>query len=186
MSDRIRGAVIVAAGGSRRMGRSKPLLRLAGRTLVEWHVERLAAHGPVVVVVGCEADAVIAAVGGRAAIVLNAAWATSAMIDSVALGLRAFAGPAVVTPVDAAPVRSETIEALLAVDGDAIPVHRGVAGHPVRLSGPTADRVRTDPPERGLRALLGSARRVEVDDPEIALDADDPATWAAFVSRWRP
>jgi CTP:molybdopterin cytidylyltransferase MocA len=45
-----RRAVILAAGGSQRMGRPKALLELDGRPIVAWHCERLATVADEVVV----------------------------------------------------------------------------------------------------------------------------------------
>jgi len=61
-------AVVLAAGGSRRLGRPKQLLRLAGRPLVRRVVDAAGAGGcgPVVVVLGAEAEAVRAALAGAA------------------------------------------------------------------------------------------------------------------------
>ncbi|HEY2584575.1 MAG TPA: nucleotidyltransferase family protein [Tepidisphaeraceae bacterium] len=61
-SDRI-GIVLLAAGGSTRMGRPKQLLRIGGRTLIRRATETaLCVGGPVVVVTGAEAEQVAAEV----------------------------------------------------------------------------------------------------------------------------
>jgi len=70
-------AVVLAAGGSRRLGRPKQLVELAGEPLVRHCVRRaLAAAVPgVLVVVGAQAEAVLAALRDLPVrIVINARW----------------------------------------------------------------------------------------------------------------
>ncbi len=84
-------AVVLAAGASRRMGRNKLLLPLAGKPLVAHAVE--AALGSradeVVVVLGAQAEAVRLALGGRPVQYLdNRAW-SEGLAASVRLAVRA-------------------------------------------------------------------------------------------------
>jgi molybdenum cofactor cytidylyltransferase len=68
---------VLAAGGSRRLGRPKQLLRIGDRTLVRRVVDAAGEGGceSVVVVLGAEAEAVRAALGGAAVeFVENARW----------------------------------------------------------------------------------------------------------------
>lgn len=60
------GAIVLAAGGSRRMGRNKMLLSLDGESLVRRAARRAQAAGlaPVIVVIGNEAEQVRAALDG--------------------------------------------------------------------------------------------------------------------------
>jgi molybdenum cofactor cytidylyltransferase len=70
-------AVILAAGGSQRMGRAKQLLRVGGRSLVKRAVAAAVAAGcsPVVVVVGARAEEVERELlGSGAAVVRNEGW----------------------------------------------------------------------------------------------------------------
>lgn len=182
-------AVVLCAGGSARMGSPKGLLELHGKPLLAWHCEALARVGDVVVVLGADADAHRAVVPGGVEVVENAAWRTSAMIDSLKLALDAMDDdePALVTPVDVPPARVETLR-LLAKDGPAaVPVDgRGRRGHPVRIGESEIARIRKQPPPGGLRTLLLAARLVPVGDPLVALDFDDPVAWRAFAERWEP
>lgn len=66
--------IVLAAGGSRRLGRPKQLLPIEGRPLLELVVSRACASGldQVVVVLGAHAEQIAAAVDlGRARVVLN-------------------------------------------------------------------------------------------------------------------
>ena len=82
--------VVLAAGLSSRMGRNKLLFDLGGRSVVHAVVEAALCAGldPVVVVLGHEADAVRASVGGLACrFVVNANY-TDGMNGSVCEGIR--------------------------------------------------------------------------------------------------
>ena len=87
-----RHAVVLAAGGSQRMGRPKALLELDGRPVVAWHCERLATIADEVVVV-TGAASLAGVVPATTRIVHNAAWATteprhSLLLAIAGLGLR--------------------------------------------------------------------------------------------------
>lgn len=85
------GVVLLAAGGSSRLGRAKQLLPYLGRTLVEHTARTALASGAaeVVVVVGAEAAAVREALRGlKVRIVLNENWAEG-MGGSIARGVAA-------------------------------------------------------------------------------------------------
>ena len=85
------GVVLLAAGGSSRLGRAKQLLPYLGRTLVEHAARTALASGAaeVVVVVGAESAAVREALRGlRVRIVQNDAWAEG-MGGSIARGVAA-------------------------------------------------------------------------------------------------
>ncbi len=85
------GVVLLAAGGSSRLGRPKQLLVHEGKTLVRRAAEAAVAAscGPVVVVLGAQAQAVTAELSGLPVhTVHNASWADG-MGSSLRLGLRA-------------------------------------------------------------------------------------------------
>ncbi len=83
--------VVLAAGGSRRMGRSKQLIPWRGKPLV-WHAVRTALEAglsPVVVVLGEQADRVREAIAGEGvSVVRNAQW-EQGQSTSVQAGLAA-------------------------------------------------------------------------------------------------
>ena len=84
------GVVLLAAGGSSRLGRPKQLLVHEGKTLVRRAAEAAVAAkcGPVVVVLGAEAEAVTAELAGLPLrTVHNADWSTG-MGSSLRVGLK--------------------------------------------------------------------------------------------------
>src|SRR4051812_45945036 len=85
------GVVVLAAGGSARLGRPKQLLPYLGQTLVEHAVRTAIASGAaqVVVVVGADAEAVRKTLSGlRLRIVENPEW-QSGMASSIRCGISA-------------------------------------------------------------------------------------------------
>lgn len=181
-------AVVLCAGASRRMGSPKGLLPLRGVPLLRRQVDALAARASLVIaVLGREADAHAAVLPPAVRVVVNDAWATTAMADSLRLALVSadVRGAALVTPVDVAPAAVETLDALLAAGPPAVPCDaEGRPGHPVLLDAAAVEAIRASPPEGGLRTLLAAARRVGVADPWVALDFDDPPSWRAFERGW--
>lgn len=182
-------AIILCAGGSRRMGRPKGLLSLDGLPLLVRHVQAFAPSSRrVVVVLGARAEDHARALPDGVELAHNPDWEQGHPADSLRRAIldADVRGTAWVTPVDVAPPRPETLAALLRAGAPAVPRDaRGRDGHPVLLDGALLDRIRARAPEGGLRALLGAARRVPVDDPLVAEDFDDPAAWRAFLAARR-
>jgi len=187
---RVPWAVVLAAGGSTRMGSPKALLRVGDSVLVERHCSALRRGARrVVVAIGADAARVRTAVPAWATIVENAEWRTTWPADTLRLALREarIRGPCLVTPVDVPPARPETLEALLAVGGAAVPLDtEGRRGHPVRLDPALVSRIRMHGAPDGLDALLGSATLVATADPDVARDFDDMASFDAWAGgeRW--
>ncbi|MEQ1501604.1 MAG: nucleotidyltransferase family protein [Myxococcota bacterium] len=185
---RVHAAIVLAAGGSSRMGTPKALLSWHGTPLIaRWCAALAPIADRVIVVVGAAADAVTAALPAGVVAVENRAWATTTPIDSLHLALTVVdvVGAAVVTPVDVAPARPDTLRALIAALGDgrsAVPVDPdGRDGHPVALDPALVAAIRARPIPGGLRAALSGAARIPVGDPAAGDDFDDPAAWARAV-----
>lgn len=175
-------AVVLAAGGSRRMGRNKALLDLGGDVAVVMHLRALRPWARrTVVVVGQEADRVTHAVADGADIVVNDRWATTQMVDSLrlALGMDAL-DRVIVTPVDVPPPDGDTLATLAAVGGAAVPVDgEGREGHPVVLDAAVVAALRAGAGSGGLHRLLRAARRVPGGS---GVDWDTEAEWARWVT----
>ena len=84
------GIILLAAGGSRRLGRPKQLLPWGNTTLIR-HMAGVALEsgcGPVVVVLGCEAGGCASALlGMNLHVMVNGQWVTG-MGGSISLGLK--------------------------------------------------------------------------------------------------
>ena len=202
MSGGIAG-IVLAAGGSRRLGRPKQLLPLAGRPLVQHVVDAAEASSlaEIVVVLGHRAPDVRAAIrlAARATIAVNADWAAG-QSTSLACGLAALAGgdaaAALVLLGDQPGVTSAFIDRLIAVwrerpeppalrpcwragDGTIVP------GHPVVLGrGLWAAAARLDG-DQGARGLFAAhpewLREVELAGPP-PLDVDDEDDYRRAVA----
>lgn len=162
--------LVLAAGASRRMGRPKQLLPLAGRPLLQHVLD--AAGGArldeILVVLGHEADAIAAAVRlpVRARVVRNPAWGEG-QSASLRRGLAAVPGDAVAVAVllgDQPGITSALIDAVVAAFTEgavraARPVWRDAdgsarPGHPVVLGRELWPALLRLDGDRGARTLL--------------------------------
>ncbi len=175
------------------MGGPKALLLVAGEPLARLHARRLqeVARATVVIVTRAELAARFA---GDAIVVASSAPDPA---GSLAVGLGALAAEPfhpddllIITPVDALPVRAETLAALLSavVAGAeaATPRYRERGGHPVVIRARALAGYALAPrPLRDVLAELGERRvRVEVEDPSVATDLDTPEDVRAVTGDW--
>jgi nicotine blue oxidoreductase len=184
------GAVVLAAGGSARFGTPKQLALLDGRPLLE-HALATAARapvGPVVVVLGREADAVLERVelhGARP--VVCARWAEGQAV-SLACGLAELPDCEAVAVLlgDQPRVRAEAVARVVAArGGGALAVrasYGGVPGHPVVLERALFARLHAARGDDGARAELARApvTTVPCDDLGGGEDVDTPAELRAL------
>jgi molybdenum cofactor cytidylyltransferase len=196
-------AIVLAAGRSSRMGRPKALLTLgaAGPTFVERLTSTLTSGGAAeVLVVGRPEDVALAteverlaAAGAAVRLVVNDD-ADRGQLSSVICGLNAADRPGVravlVMPVDAPLVRQETIAAALAVFHTRQPglvraTYHGRHGHPVIFSRALFASLRHADPAVGARAVVREHTNdlvdLEVDDPGVMQDVDEPADYAQLL-----
>jgi molybdenum cofactor cytidylyltransferase len=184
-------AVVLAAGGAERFGAAKQLLPWAGGVLLSHAVDTALASqaGPVVVVLGYQADACRAALGDRpVAIVHNTEWAQG-QSTSVKAGLAALpanVGAALFLLADQPGVTPAVVDALIERHRSTLapvvwPEHEGRRGNPVlfdRATFPDLMRLSGDTGGRPvLRAYAGRAERVPVAGPGILSDIDTPGDY---------
>lgn len=184
-------AVVLAAGESRRFGRLKQLLPWGdGDTLLGHALDiALASRAePVVVVLGCQADACRQAVASRPVqVVLNPNW-MEGQSGSLRVGLaslRSNVSAALFHLADQPKVTPAVMDTLIERHANTLapvvfPEYQGRRGNPVlfdRVTFSELDQLRGD---TGGRSVLnayeraGQAQHVAVDEPGVLLDIDVP------------
>lgn len=179
------GAVIVAAGMSRRMQDFKQLMKIGELTMAERVVTTITQAGvnDIVVVTGYRAEEVEAELSKfGVAFVRNEDYQNTQMFESAKLGLNYLLGTCdrvLFTPVDIPFFSIDTVKRLLDEEGDIlIPVYEGRGGHPICFSASLIPRILEYNGERGLKGAIDSLRSqcvfklVETDDPGMIMDAD--------------
>ena len=170
--------IILAAGGSTRMGQPKALLIHRGQHLVNAHVHTLQSHCKNIIVVTGRHDAEIRTVLASEILCLhNPDWETSHMSDSLRMAIRTCSGLAVVTPIDCPPAPKVVMDALCAVARPAVCTYRGKDGHPVVIDiEETLRRTGT------LRDVLADATRVPTQWPGVLENWNTPNDMGAYCS----
>ena len=179
-------AVLLAAGGSTRMGTPKALLPLNEETtLLEAHVEALEAYCPrIVVVVGAHPDVAIS-LGERVTTVRNRRWAETGPVESLQLALQQLSSSRVlVAPIDTPPVSALDLASLSRCEQSAVLAWEGQPGHPVLLDEALAASLREGPlPRGGLAERLSGVQQVSSDRQECTWNLNTPEEWSAWRSR---
>ncbi len=191
------GAIVLAAGGSSRMGRVKQLLEAGGRTLIGRTVDAVLESGarPVAVVLGANAEAVGAQVSGRGVLLVrNDGW-TEGMASSIRVGMAALllAEPALeavlITPCDLPALSARALMGLAELRAktgltSAARYHGRNATPAVFGRGefPALMGLRG---EEGARGLLNrDPSKIAAEDlPELGFDLDTPSDLDAWMSR---
>ena len=185
-------AVVLAAGRSERMGRSKADLPIPeGGSFLDAILGTLsrARIEPVLVVVAPDD----ARAGGDGTVVNPDP--SRGMLSSVQCGLSSLPAEAdavLLWPVDHPRVEIGTIATLLAAYrahpgiGVIVPVHGGRRGHPVVFAGRALAELRSLSPDENAGDVVRSRDdrvEIEVDDPAIHDDIDDPEAYARVFGR---
>jgi molybdenum cofactor cytidylyltransferase len=178
-------ALILCAGRSSRMGDFKPLLPLAGDTLIERVIRlfREAGIADVTAVLGHRAQSTLPVLERHGVCpVVNDRY-DEGMFSSVKAGVRALdrsRSAFFLLPVDIPFVKRETLQALMEGYREGVdiyrPCFRGRHGHPPLISTALIPAIVDFERPGGLRALLAQyttrTADVAVDDPGILLDLD--------------
>ncbi|MFC3550596.1 NTP transferase domain-containing protein [Lysobacter cavernae] len=178
-------ALVLAAGGSRRLGRAKQLLRRDGEALVHRAVRLAAQTRPqrLLVVTGAYDTVVRAALAGFGIEPLfNPHWAQglASSLQQAAAALHDFSGATLVVGCDQPALAAEHLQQLLdgastAASGCAATAHGSALGIPAVVSAALLREAAHLQGDRGLGAALtrlpsDSVWRLEA--PELALDID--------------
>lgn len=176
-------AVILAAGGSRRLGWSKQLLTRHGEALVACVARMVLATNPqrTIVVVGAHCNEVTAALGDLdVQVLVNELWSTG-MASSLRLAAGELAGrerPTLVTVVDQPALEVRHLLALLAMHGDdrdTVSRYGDARGVPVVLRASTLSRGMELEGDAGFRDLWGDLAPRSVRADELGDDLDEEA-----------
>lgn len=180
------GGLLLAAGGSRRMGSPKQLLEFEGMTLIRRAAEALidAECDPVVVVLGAEVEmSREELIGLDLVVVENTDWAKG-MSSSIRVGLQNLIeinsklDAVMITLCDQPHITAENLKPFLtAFRTDRSPViaaeYGEVVGVPALFSTAMFDRLMHLKGDRGARELIRSAPdAVTIPLPEAAIDID--------------
>ena len=173
------------------MGRPKALLPFRGGTFLSALAGTLGSLcAPVIAVFGFDGDAVAAGAPAAVVPVINRDYRLG-MLTSLQAGLRALGeirSHVLFTLVDHPAVTSQTVESLIAADaGIAIPRLAGRRGHPVLLQPDIAREFLAEPLTSKVRDVIdrhaARIRYVDVADPGICDDVDDPEIYLALLRR---
>ena len=189
-------AVVLAAGGSRRLGQPKQLLRRDAETLVHRAVRLALETKPqrVLLVVGGRAQAVRDAVAGLGVeVIMNPGW-EEGLARSVRAAAVALAGSqagclllACDQPALQRPHLQQLLEgAAVSASACAATVHGEALGIPVVVSPVVLAQARELVGDRGLRAILQRLPRDSVhwlEASELQFDLDTPADVQAAIER---
>lgn len=191
--------IILAAGDSRRMGSPKALLQYQGETFVARLVRIFSKFcSPVIVVAGKHADQIRAAVNAQ--VVVNpdpsrgqlSSLQTALVHVGQAVAFQPPVSPGfpnfLFTPVDCPTFTESTVLALL----DAfritqapltIPKYSAKRGHPVLVKGSLAAEFLQLAPTEETRVIINRhpIHYVDVDEPGVLADVDDPEAYRALV-----
>ncbi|HEV8695762.1 MAG TPA: nucleotidyltransferase family protein [Lysobacter sp.] len=189
-------AVVLAAGGSRRLGRCKQLLTRGGETLVHRAVRLAGETAPLrlVVVVGTQNDAVTKAIAGLdAELLTNPHWSAglSSSLQCAAHALRGHVGSVLILGCDQPALEADHLRQLLAGAGGAVSECAATV-HGTRLGTPaviTSDLLRVAQQLGGEQGFGNHLSGLQPDAvwrlsaPELQLDIDSAQDEQAAISR---
>jgi molybdenum cofactor cytidylyltransferase len=180
------GAIVLAAGSSTRMGRSKSAMTIGprGPTFLDAILASLDASGISAVCV-----VVPPGVERRDPRDVENPDPAAGMLSSIQCGLRALPhglDAALVWPVDHPLVKRDTVVAMIAAfrNGNppiVVPTHDGRRGHPVLFAARLLPELQAADPSRGAVAVVKAhddRLELAVDDPGVLCDIDTPEEYA--------
>jgi molybdenum cofactor cytidylyltransferase len=192
-------ALVAAAGQSRRMGRPKLVLPLAGRPVIGRLVDALRAGGasPVLVIVPPDGTAIEAECLAAGVEVQMLAFPTPDMRATVEAGLhRLREGPmpeaVLICPGDSPGTTANLVVDLIAQwrrfpTSIVMPEYQGRRGHPLVLPWHVALEIRELPADVGINTLVKDhasiVRPLQVGDDWAAADLDTPGDYQMWLDR---
>jgi molybdenum cofactor cytidylyltransferase len=191
------GAVVLAAGESKRMGVPKLLLPYRGATIIEAVLDAVTASGADVtlVVLGANRAAIRKRIRRFSASVAVNTRFREGMLTSIQTGISALPGrcrAALVVLGDQPDLPPSVIDALIAAwkegrQGIVVPVFGGRRGHPLLLDLKHRREIDSLTAETGLRGLLAAhpedILEVDVPDGAVLADIDTPDDYRKAVGQ---
>lgn len=194
------GAVVLAAGESRRMGKQKLLLPFGGRTVIEHIVTQVGASrvDRTVVVTGHDREGVELALAEHDVTFAHNADYRDGMLTSVRCGLAALPDDTtafVIVLGDQPSIRPEIVDALInafekGTHGIVVPMHSDDTGHPIVIAAKYRSAIMTQFDKDGLRGLIygnpGEVLRAPAASADVLRDMDTPEDYErelAFAQR---
>jgi molybdenum cofactor cytidylyltransferase len=184
-------AIILAAGESRRMGQPKAFLPFRGGTFLSEIAGTLGrCCSPVIAVFGFDAARVMNQAPSGVLAVENPDYRLG-MLTSLQAGLRELpdeCGTVLFTLVDHPAISVSTVDVLLQSKASiAIPRFENKRGHPVLIRREIATEFLHEPPSSKVRDVIdrhaGEIEYIEVADPGISDDIDDPVLYRKLLAR---
>ena len=186
------GALIVAAGMSRRMGEFKPMLSLGSISVAQRVVATLSQAGvsKIVMVTGYNATMLERHLAGNGIIFLrNEDYEHTQMFDSVKIGLRYLLDKCdrvLFTPVDVPLFTAGTVRFILDSGAElACPMCQGKQGHPILIANRLIPEILDDCGEQGLKGAMDRCseplHRIDVADFGTIKDADTPEDFSELL-----
>jgi molybdenum cofactor cytidylyltransferase len=184
--------LILAAGESSRMGKDKALLAYHGGSFLETAIATLRSAGvaPIVAVLGHHAEEIRRRTHLEDVQVVVNEYYSLGQTSSLQAGSRAAANSEteaiVLWLVDHPAVTAETVRELIRQFRESyaplvIPRYKGERGHPVLIARTLFKELLQLPPGEGANTVIrkhrDETRWVEVDDPGVRLDIDDPGAY---------
>ena len=187
------GALIVAAGMSRRMGEFKPMLSIGSISVAQRVIATLSQAGvsKIVMVTGYNATVLERHLTGNGIIFLrNENYETTQMFDSVKIGLRYLLNKCdkvLFTPVDVPLFTAKTVKTILDSGASlACPMCEGKQGHPILIANELIPEILADCGEQGLKGAMDRCSipllRIDVEDFGTIHDADTPEDLVSSMS----
>jgi molybdenum cofactor cytidylyltransferase len=182
--------VILAAGFSTRMGRPKLHLPFGSSTILGTTIDGALAAGCRVIIVGRVEDEALEGYASERVLVERNPAPERGMISTLRVGIaRVETARFFFIPGDMPLVRATTWERLLSMETGlpVIPVAEGRRGHPVLLPSALIPDILGLPEGTYLKSLIEAASPLllEVEDPGILADIDDPAAYEAAMNAYR-
>jgi len=189
--------LILAGGASRRMGTPKALLRFQHETFLDRLIRLFSGvANPVIVVLGHQSGQIRSGIerASEATFAVNPD-PERGMLSSLQCGLQTLpveTEAVMFTPVDHPNLQAATVKTLAGLfetEGAPVivPTFGGAHGHPVCIARALADELLELPAgamaSDVIHKYVSRTRYIEVDDPAVTIDVDDPEAYAGLLAQ---